>query len=309
MKIIFNHCSKNFRLATFRSILSCNIVRFCLDKTKNVGDTLKITTLICFISFGINLQTYGQNISKSQTRSIKVPNGIRIDGKANDWNNLFEAYNNSTGLFYSIANDNDNIYLIIKATDPLIEKKILRAGITVSLQGLGNNKDWFKLTFPLLNEDVASGIGVYLSEDNLKEVKKGQKKGADSLVRLMNSRLSIYDNKIGLSETSLYEDSTISIYNDKGIRVAALFDNKAELIYEFAIPLKYIPGRMVDGIDYDIKSNGIFSHVKVRMLDPNVNPNTAGMVVIGSSITGKTTADIQALNSDTNFYGQYLLAK
>jgi hypothetical protein len=274
-----------------------------------VNNKLSFVYIICIFLLGASQSSMAQNISKIQTKSIKAPVNIKIDGKINDWNNRFEAYNKSTGFFYSIANDDNNLYLIIQAVDPLIEKKILRAGVTVSLRGFEQGKNWFKLTFPLLDEDMASGIGVYLSEDNLKEIKNGEKKGADSLLKLMNNRLALYANKIGASGTVLLEDSVISIYNDKGIRAAALFDNKAALTYEIAIPLKYLPGSADAGIDYDIKSNGIFTHVKVRMLDPNANPNTAGMVVIGSSITGKTTSDIQVLNSDTDFSGKYQLAK
>jgi len=248
-----------------------------------------------------------QKLPTIQEKSIFAPSTIKIDGKIDDWHNQFSAYNNSTSIFYSMANDADHVYVVIHASDPLIEKKTLKGGITISIKGADKYKNWLKITFPLLDAADASNIGFYLSETNLRIINQSGSKKSDSLLNLMNWSLSNSIKKIGVTGSFLLLDSVISVYNDKGIKAAALFDNKAGLTYEFAIPLKYLPGNPKNGIDYNIKLNGIFSHVKIVMLDPNASPNGA-MVEIGSSITGKSTADIQALNSDTDLSGKYQLA-
>ena len=46
---------------------------------------------------------------------------LKIDGKANEWGESFAASNKRTSLLYSLANDDKNLYLVIKA--PVIINK------------------------------------------------------------------------------------------------------------------------------------------------------------------------------------------
>ena len=78
--------------------------------------------------------TYAQKLPNMQTANVPAPANIKIDGKANEWNNQFQAYNKATSVFYTVANDDDHLYLAIQAADIVIVEKILSGGITINLK-------------------------------------------------------------------------------------------------------------------------------------------------------------------------------
>lgn len=53
---------------------------------------------------------------------------IRIDGSNAEWEHPFKLYNTSAGLFFSIANDSNYLYLSFETKEPLYVVKMLRAG-------------------------------------------------------------------------------------------------------------------------------------------------------------------------------------
>jgi len=55
---------------------------------------------------------------------------VRIDGKITEWGN-FQAYNPATEISYTMANDNDKLYLVCSATQPEVIQKIIEGGINI----------------------------------------------------------------------------------------------------------------------------------------------------------------------------------
>lgn len=251
---------------------------------------------------------YGQKLPNIQRNSYRAPINIKIDGKASEWGNQFQAYNNATQVFYTLANDSNNLYLVLQSGDLLIEKKILSGGVLLSISTIGKkDKSPMILKFPLLSESIASGIGHNLNEINPSPKMEKETSKNDSLILLMNKHLDNYLKEIAVKGIPSIEDSVLSVYNSNGIKAFAQFDNNASLTYELAIPLKYLS--LIAGksskITYNIKVNNIFSQGKVVMLDPGASSNST-MVIIGSSINGKNQSENQALNSDTDFWGEYI---
>ncbi len=50
-------------------------------------------------------QAIGQKLPNIQTASLRASANIKVDGKAAEWGNKLEAYNNTTEVFYTLAND------------------------------------------------------------------------------------------------------------------------------------------------------------------------------------------------------------
>jgi hypothetical protein len=82
----------------------------------------------------VSLALHAQKLPNVQTISLRAPAGVKIDGKTKEWNNRFQCYNHATSLFYTIANDDENLYLVIKAIDRDICKKIIGGGITLTFK-------------------------------------------------------------------------------------------------------------------------------------------------------------------------------
>jgi len=86
-----------------------------------MSNPLIITFLLAMLVLGSN----AQKLPAVQKESVWAPITVKIDGKAAEWGNKFQAYNSSTEIYYTISNDDNNLYLAIKAVDPDIINKFL----------------------------------------------------------------------------------------------------------------------------------------------------------------------------------------
>src|SRR5687767_12642480 len=92
---------------------------------------------LCCILCGSQLITsFAQKLPELQTDGLRAPVTVKIDGKLDEWGSL-PAYNKRVNVFYSISNDDENLYLVIKSDNSIIISKIMQGGIafTVSTSG------------------------------------------------------------------------------------------------------------------------------------------------------------------------------
>ncbi len=153
-----------------------------------------------------------------------APVNIQIDGKATEWPKPLSFYNNDTKLFYTIANDSNNLYVVINVPDPVSQMKIMRAGVTFSVNPTGKKKVVSSVTFPLLGEDAP-------------EVVESQNQRTSVEWRrsiLQNAKQINVEGLIGLP------DGNLPVKNDKNIVSAASLDDQGNLVCEIAIPLQYL---------------------------------------------------------------------
>jgi len=97
------------------------------------------------------LSTNAQKLPNVQTASLRAPANTKIDGKPTEWDNKFQAYNHATEVYYTLANDDDKLYLVVQATDRQIINKIIGGGVTFTVQKSGkkNDKGGISITYPL----------------------------------------------------------------------------------------------------------------------------------------------------------------
>ncbi len=186
--------------------------------------------------------------------SIWADKPILIDGMLNDWNDSLGLYNDATKLYYNIANDDENIYLAIKNGAPESLTRILARGISFSAN-IENKKIPAMITFPLLDRTP----GKKLNETEPPEPEEIQRR---ILERIKQIRVDGFKEII---------DGGISLYNTYGIKAAAAFDSKNNLIQEIAIPLRLLgiePGR-TEPITYGIRINGFQGPAAVQQRDMN----------------------------------------
>ncbi|RAJ79900.1 hypothetical protein CLV59_1055 [Chitinophaga dinghuensis] len=153
-----------------------------------------------------------------------APVNIQIDGKATEWPKPLSFYNNDTKLFYTIANDSNNLYVVISVPDPVSQMKIMRAGVTFSVNPTGKKKVVSSVTFPLLGEDAP-------------EVVESQNQRTS-----IEWRRSILQNAKHINVEGLIgvPDGNLPVKNDKNIVSAASLDDQGNLVCEVAIPLQYL---------------------------------------------------------------------
>lgn len=247
-----------------------------------------------------------QKLPNIQTASLRTPGNIKIDGKAIEWDNKFQAYNKAVEAWYTIANDNKNLYLVMQITDRDIIHKIINSGVsfTINSSGKKSDKEGITVTYPRLGRENRPDI-------NLKNIPLWSsnpaiaKMQADSFMSINNNQLA----KIKEIKTSGIKDidSLISIYNQNGIKASGLFDNKMAFTVEMAIDLKLITvnGTTPEKVAY---------HVKLNALDmdhtPGINiTRDAGGEIKSINIFKDQAPKNQTVMSDTDFWGEYTLAK
>ena len=250
-----------------------------------------VLTTLAFAGLGLTLQA--QKLKTVQEGSMRAPSNIRIDGKLTEWDDTFKAYNNTTDIYYTISNDDKNLYLTVKAGGQWIGNKVLAGGINFAINTADKKKEKeaYTVVFPLIDmssiRDQMAQRRVSVN-GNAVTVTGGPPGGAMGGMRMGNGEMdsaaiasmrkralqTVREIKlINFSQTEL-PDSVISIYNEFGFKGAVDFDGKGMLTCEMAIPLKYLHISTDDPkeFSYNIKLNGL----NMSSLMPQGTPNPFG---------------------------------
>src|SRR5471030_3193728 len=91
-----------------------------------------------------------QKLPVVQTISVRAPANIKIDGRATEWGNKFQAYNHSLDIYYTMANDDENLYIVTHAKEMVSIFKITSAGLKIMLNNRSKASDEgaVAITFP-----------------------------------------------------------------------------------------------------------------------------------------------------------------
>jgi len=260
----------------------------------------------------ISATAYAQKLPKVQEAGLRAPDNIKIDGKPTEWKNRLQAYNPSAGLFYTIANDDNNLYLVVQVTpensnDELLINKILRGGLTLTIQKTGkkDDKNAIAITYPVSNYAFSLHLHDYKSG---KIADTASVQTATARVEKNNKLMEQQIKYIGIKGVSGV-DSLISIYNENNIKVAGLFDFNKGYTLELSLPLKYLDlsAGNEPKFAYHIILNGYkrpptMGQPRNQDGTPATGPEIDRMMAIFAQMDA-------AASARTDFWGEYTLAK
>lgn len=280
--------------------------------------SLSSLLLLAFSSVG-----YAQKLPDVQSTGIYAPTGIRADGKSTEWNDSFQALNKRTNIYYTIANDDNNLYVAIKSTDPANNTKIMAGGITLSINpdGKKKEKESITLTYPLVNRAAmrpggGQGGGRRVMMGTMMSSSTGgsqmNKLQRDSMMAEMQKKQLAQVKEIKISGFKNTTDTLISIYNEYGVKAVASIAKDNAFFYEISIPLAAL-GLTKDSsteFAYNIKLNGL----QMQGFDGGgggmgQRGGGGGGGNFGPRGGGGGNFDFQALISPTDFWGKYTLVK
>ena len=253
---------------------------------------------------------HAQKLPNVQLVSLRAPANVKIDGKLTEWGEL-KAYNKTCEIFYSIANDNENLYLTVQATDEQIIGKIVGGGIAFTINNSGNKKGKTDavVTFPLYVEGKSNP---YLMLGSIKEIKRDAANSSfllDSLKNSANNKIKSSFKFIGTSGLKDINAEAISVYNTEGISVAAMLDDKLYYNFELAVPLKLIVGNLTPkSFTYNIRLNGpAFGGSDLKLVRDRFLTFTGrdGKNYMMDDASPRSWS----LASPSDFWGEYTLAK
>ncbi len=276
--------------------------------------TKPITYPYCLLALTmcIGVTANAQKLPNVQAAAIYAPTNVKVDGKLTEWNNQLQAYNKSTSLYYTMANNADNLYLTIQAKDKVALQKAIGGGITLTITSKEKGLNGVSLSTPYLLGSNRSKITQKINiQDTLME--------AD--VAVLNNVISTNFKELSIKGITTIPDSVISVYNEHGIKLSAVIDKDKAYTCELAIPLKYI--KQLTGtagtFNYNLKLNGIKSDAVVIKDSPNNMstgaPARMGGITVGDGVTVVGTArsvygaSPMELMNPTDFSGTYTLIK
>lgn len=186
--------------------------------------------LITLIAFAAN----AQKLPAVQQASVNAPADIAIDGKATEWDNKFQAYNKTTGIYYTLSNNEDHLFLTVQATDPNMINKIVAGGLTFTIQKSGkkNDKDAISIIYPYFTKKNRPYFNLK-AEQGYSAVLK------DSIAKADNKQLDYLMRTIRVSNISDV-DTVITVNNENDIKVAQAFNNNLVYTLELSLNLKQL---------------------------------------------------------------------
>ena len=286
--------------------------------------TIFLKPIFSILLFGCAfLNGVAQKLPNVQQKSLRAPANVKIDAVLNEWSNNLQAHNNHTDVFYTMANDDKNLYLVIKSVDQTNNNKIMAGGInlTVNTAGKQMEKGAYTIVFPFID------ITTYRSQMRMvtmpspiaggDDIRMGVGPGASApgpvdpaaLAEMRKEIKSTVKEIKMLGFSADIADTIISIYNELNIKTALDYDDKGNLVYEMAIPLKYfhLSTAKAGEFAYNIKLNGLSA---MRRPGPNMDgPPRGGGGEMHPDAGPPSGGPMQAMVSPTDFWGKYTLAK
>jgi hypothetical protein len=301
-----------------------------LKKTPKTIIKAGISALLLSVT---GFSAFAQKLNTVQEASVWAPANVKVDAKLTEWNDTFQAFNKTTNVFYTVSNDDNNLYLVMKSTDQSTNNKIVGGGInlTINTAGKKNEKDAFILTFPVVNmanlrSTMMQGMSMRAPGGG------GQPQTPDSaaIADMRKKAVSTF-KEVKLVGFKDIPDSVISIYNEYGIKAFVDFDSKGALIIEMAVPLKAMHLDAGSAFAYNIKLNGINLNALMPGMNHMVMSGMGGggasfsgggggggmattVVVSGGGMGGgggmpRSMGDIANMLSPTDFWGKYTVSK
>lgn len=183
--------------------------------------------------------------TESNMRMLKP---FKADGISNEWNEPLNEFNSDTKLAFALANDDQNLYIVIESLDPETTMKVLSGGITLNINTAGKKKTGIELTFPLREKPPMQPDGVEKMNVMHADGKHAPHEIPDEKAMGQGIKVSGFKN---------IADGIISPENNYGIQSGMVVKPNRDLIYELVIPLTelQVDLNLKKPIAYNIKLN------------------------------------------------------
>ena len=265
--------------------------------------------LLSFVAFcTLVIPAFAQKTPEVQASTLSAPTNVRIDGKITEWQ-AFAADNKRTELLYTLANDEKNLYLVIKSSTKEVINKIMAGGISFTVNVEGKKKDGSKVTYPLIARNnrnqgqrpQGGGQGRPQGGGGFQNRNQQDPKQRDSIATVQRKVQLAGIKEIKVSGIKSVQDSLISIYNEYGIKAAANIDEAGAFVYELALPISVLELKVGKEFAYQIKVNGLSA---MGFGGGNGGGGFGGGRPGGGNFGGGN----QDMMSATDFWGKYTLS-
>jgi len=121
------------------------------------GYKIKKYAILCSV-FALSCGSLKRSGKSSAVPGVWQSTPVVIDGDCSDWPSPYPNYDAKAKVAYATSNDRENLYITLQTGDPLTQIKILKQGLTVSIDTSGRKDPSFNINYPLQNEDDLSEL-------------------------------------------------------------------------------------------------------------------------------------------------------
>ena len=161
-------------------------------------------------------------------RPLPVP--IQVDGVLADWNTSLAYSDAASGISAMVAMDTTNLYLALHVINPVLQMKILKMGLVISLNQVGTTQKAATITFPTQAQN--GDFSIQQGDQDKPSLEKGSGGIKQRLI----------DNDIMMETSGLLitHDGMHAAHNLAEPHASLKLDLNNNLVYEAAIPLSDI---------------------------------------------------------------------
>ncbi|OOQ59505.1 hypothetical protein [Mucilaginibacter pedocola] len=175
--------------------------------------------------------------NKNDKPTLQPPaNAIVIDGKLNDWGDSLRYLNEEKKIPYTIANDNNNIYVALRISDHAEQRRALMAGITFSIDPKGKKKETFSVTFPYTDPEAMPAERVQAPPTDGQPPQPGSDDDRQERMQALLTRTK----QIKATGFADVLNEVMTTANTYGIKTALGIDNEGFLVFEAAVPISML---------------------------------------------------------------------
>jgi YD repeat-containing protein len=189
------------------------------------------------LAFVVICQSSAINICSAQSDKTPAtlqapPPKIAVDGDIKEWGDSLRYYNSEKKINYSIANTKDTLYMAIRINDRSEQTRILKAGLTFTIDPKGKKKEAYSITFPVNTSGKVSLTDLQSKDEAPGEVTQQERD------ELMRERITTLRGikVVGFKDI---EDDMITTSNTYGFQTAVNYDENGYLVCEAAIPMSF----------------------------------------------------------------------
>lgn len=201
------------------------------SKYTNIG--IAVILLLLFLSCGSSRHS---GKSKDSMPGVWQATPIIIDGDSKDWPSPYPNFDAKARIAYATSNDKQNLYITMETGDEMTQTKILKQGMTVSIDTGGAKDATFHINFPLPNDNEE--IEIPKSDGGHKQDAQTQFSGKQ--INLKLNKMVKSANQFSLEGFKCNGGFMVSQDAPCGIKVSAGIDEYKELVWEAVVPFSAI---------------------------------------------------------------------
>lgn len=199
---------------------------------------------------------------------------VIIDGNINDWVLPLRFSNPEYTMHYSVTNDDKNIYVCVISKSPTYQRRMLRSGLNIYFDTKGEKNKTCALVFPVRKTSEPSDMASLNSTH-----------AADHPTTIAQLILqSDYYNTIGFTNMENGQYDLKATQTD--IRIAMKQDADSSLVYEAAIPIRYVLGKDFSS-GQEAKNFSVGITLNATGANPGNRGNTGRPYHGGNSMSGQ----------------------